>query len=154
MMKETAAQNVPLVTLAAELDQPVTVLAARCADHVTIAPETGLRVVHASVCRKLIEQRAAAIEADQQRRRDLATRLGAPVAAARARRHAIDARHAEMRANGEVGAGAQAVDFLFGARVNDERLAAASARMDGYLRGESVGYRISPPPRPRTSRKD
>jgi hypothetical protein len=145
---------VPLTVVAAELEQPVGLVAARAAEHITVDPESGLRVIPAHVCRHLIEQQASDAEGDRQRRRDFAAQLGAPVAAERARRRAIDARHAEMRATGEVGPNPTAADFVLGgAAANDQRLAASGARLDGWLRGESTGAMFNPPRPPRNAHR-
>jgi hypothetical protein len=124
MMNDT----IPLLMLALELGAEPAELARRLDGEVSTDPASGLRVVPAAVCRRLIDERQARQAAQIEARRQAAN-VPNPV---QQRVRAIQARQAQLRTDGLLEAGASP---FVAVKVGDPdpELESAGHRLDDYL---------------------
>jgi hypothetical protein len=131
--------TVPLTVLAAELSVPVDNLAARLAAEVVRELASGIRVVPAPVARALIDEQAdrrarAAQRAEEQRR-------AKPPNPVQQRVRTLKRRAEELHRSGD--STMSAFEMMAAADTQAHLDGAPSRRMDGWLRGESTGYRFT-----------
>ena len=139
----TMPDTVPLVTIAAEINQDASLVAARIAEHVVIDSNSGLRCVPADVCRWLIDEAARAVAASHERDRERRAALAAQSRPLRERIAARAREQARMRASGMIGPDTPAIALVAGG----DKLASLDRKgrqFEAYVRGESSFVPLHP----------
>lgn len=139
--KETNMPDIPLTVVAAELGADIHSLARRLGDEVFTDEASGLKVVDAAVCRRLIGEKRA---------RDAAIRAQAQAAKAE-KAQRLDPMHARVAAlkeraeqfHRDGNSPLTAIEMMCAQAKQDSLDGVPSWRMDAWLRGESYGARFT-----------